>query len=160
VSGEWALTSRPSPEVLHQPHSPRGRAVTTIGEAGTDRHVYRNPKAVVVTAATRDGSTGGTIPWRDPTLPLYLVVDEPGQLGCEPDFDGLGLHGGEARRAICNGVWCGQVTDRDPQYGQRRIPRRPHLLLSRRHASLAPACLTCDGGEYGPKTDNVRHSAR
>jgi rhodanese-related sulfurtransferase len=105
VSGEWALTSRPCPEFCIQPHSP-AEGVTTIGELELI-DMLQDPKAVVVDSRTRDWFEGGTIPGAI-NIPYTYVVDELGQLGCEPDFDGWDCTEAKPVALFCNGVWCGQ----------------------------------------------------
>ena len=105
VSGEWARTSRPCPEFCIQPHS-AAEGVTTIGELEL-LAMLQNPEAIVVDSRTPPWFAGGTIPGAI-NIPYTYVVDELGQLGCEPDFDGWDCAGAMPVALFCNGVWCGQ----------------------------------------------------
>ncbi|MFN7223687.1 MAG: rhodanese-like domain-containing protein [Paracoccaceae bacterium] len=105
ISGEWALTSRPCPEFCIQPHA-AAEGVATIGELELIE-LLRSPDAVVVDSRTRDWFEGGTIPGAI-NIPYTYIVDELGQLGCEPDFDGWDCNAAKPVALFCNGVWCGQ----------------------------------------------------
>lgn len=105
ITGEWALTSRPCPDFCIQPHT-AAEDVTTIGELELIE-MLQSPDAVVVDSRTRDWFEGGTIPGAI-NIPYTYVVDELGQLGCEPDFDGWDCKTAKPVALFCNGVWCGQ----------------------------------------------------
>lgn len=105
IAGEWALTSRPCPDFCIQPHT-AAEDVTTIGELELIE-MLQSPDAVVVDSRARDWFEGGTIPGAI-NIPYTYVVDELGQLGCEPDFDGWDCKTAKPVALFCNGVWCGQ----------------------------------------------------
>lgn len=105
ISGEWALTSRPCPEFCIQPYSP-AEGVTTIGELELIA-MLQDPQAVVIDSRTQDWFDGGTIPGAI-NIPYTYIVDELGQLGCEPDFDGWDCELATKVALFCNGIWCGQ----------------------------------------------------
>ncbi|MFP7571843.1 rhodanese-like domain-containing protein [Marivita sp. S2033] len=105
VSGEWARTSRPCPEFCIQPISP-APGVTTIGELELIA-MLQDPEAVVVDSRTPDWFQGGTIPGAV-NIPYTYVLDELGQMGCEPDFDGWDCSDAKRVALFCNGIWCGQ----------------------------------------------------
>ena len=105
VTGEWARTSRPCPDFCIQPMTP-AEGVTTIGELELIE-MLQDPDAVVVDSRTADWFTGGTIPGAI-NIPYTFVLDELGQLGCAPDFDGWDCEGAKRVALFCNGIWCGQ----------------------------------------------------
>jgi rhodanese-related sulfurtransferase len=105
VTGEWARTSRPCPDFCIQPMIP-AEGVTTIGELEL-LDFLQDPDAVVVDSRTTDWFEGGTIPGAV-NIPYLYVLDELGQLGCEPDFDGWDCEGAKRVALFCNGIWCGQ----------------------------------------------------
>jgi rhodanese-related sulfurtransferase len=63
--------------------------------------------AVVVDSRTRDWFEGGTIPGAV-SIPYTFILDELGQLGCEPDFEGWDCTEAKSVALFCNGTWCGQ----------------------------------------------------
>ncbi len=105
VSGEWARTSRPCPNFCIQPMIPAD-GVTTIGELELIEFI-QDPEAVVVDSRTPDWFEGGTIPGAI-NIPYTYVLDELGQLGCEPDFEGWDCADAKQVALFCNGIWCGQ----------------------------------------------------
>ena len=105
ISDDWTLTSRPCPDFCIQPHSP-AEGVATIGELEL-LAMLQDPDAVVVDSRTVDWFQDGTIPGAI-NIPYTYVVDELGQLGCEPDFDGWDCTNAKPVALFCNGVWCGQ----------------------------------------------------
>ncbi len=105
ISGEWARTSRPCPNFCIQPITPAA-GVTTIGELELIE-MLQDPEAVVVDSRTRDWFEGGTIPGAV-SIPYTYILDELGQLGCAPDFDGWDCAGAKRVALFCNGIWCGQ----------------------------------------------------
>ncbi|WP_292285603.1 rhodanese-like domain-containing protein [Marivita sp.] len=105
VTGEWARTSRPCPEFCIQPITP-AEGVSTIGELELI-DLLQDPDAVVVDSRTSDWFEGGTIPGAI-NIPYPYVLDELGQLGCEPDFEGWDCAGAKQVALFCNGIWCGQ----------------------------------------------------
>lgn len=105
ISGEWARTSRPCPEFCIQPHSPAD-GVATIGELELI-DMLQDPAAAVIDSRTRDWFEGGTIPGAL-NIPYTYIVDELGQFGCEPDFDGWDCEQAQRVALFCNGLWCAQ----------------------------------------------------
>lgn len=105
IQGEWARTSRPCPDFCIQPITP-AEGVTTIGELELIE-MLRDPEAVVIDSRTSDWFQGGTIPG-SVNIPYTYIIDELGQLGCEPDFDGWDCEGAKRVALFCNGIWCGQ----------------------------------------------------
>ncbi len=105
IDGEWARTSRPCPNFCIQPSTP-AMGVTTVGELELIE-MLQDPDAVVVDSRTREWFEGGTIPGAV-SIPYTYIVDELGQLGCEPDFDGWDCLEGKSVALFCNGIWCGQ----------------------------------------------------
>lgn len=105
VTGEWARTSRPCPDFCIQPMTP-APGVTTIGEIELIA-MLQDPEAVVVDSRTTDWFQGGTIPGAI-NIPYTYVIDELGQLGCEPDFEGWDCSDAKQVALFCNGIWCGQ----------------------------------------------------
>lgn len=105
LADDWALTSRPCPDFCIQPHNV-AEGVTTIGELEL-LDMLQNPEATVVDSRTNDWFQGGTIPGAI-NIPYTFIVDELGQLGCEPDFDGWDCQAAKPVALFCNGVWCGQ----------------------------------------------------
>lgn len=105
VTGEWARTSRPCPNFCVQPMIPAD-GVTTIGELELIEFI-QDPEAVVVDSRTPDWFEGGTIPGAI-NIPYTYVLDELGQLGCEPDFEGWDCADAKQVALFCNGIWCGQ----------------------------------------------------
>lgn len=105
ITGEWARTSRPCPEFCIQPMSP-APGVSTIGELEL-LEMLQDPDAMVVDSRTPDWFQGGTIPGSI-NIPYTYLVDELGQLGCEPDFDGWDCADAKRVALFCNGIWCGQ----------------------------------------------------
>ncbi len=105
VTGEWARTSRPCPNFCIQPMIPAD-GVTTIGELELIEFI-QDPEAVVVDSRTPDWFEGGTIPGAI-NIPYTYVLDELGQLGCEPDFEGWDCTDAKRVALFCNGIWCGQ----------------------------------------------------
>ena len=105
ISGEWARTSRPCPDFCIQPMAP-AEGVATIGELELIE-MLQDPEAVVVDSRTYDWFKGGTIPGAI-SIPYDRIVDELGQLGCEPDFDGWDCTEAKRVALFCNGIWCGQ----------------------------------------------------
>lgn len=105
IDGEWARTSRPCPNFCIQPITP-ALGVTTVGELELIE-MLQDPDAVVVDSRTREWFEGGTIPGAV-SIPYTYIVDELGQLGCEPDFDGWDCLEAKSVALFCNGIWCGQ----------------------------------------------------
>lgn len=105
VTGEWARTSRPCPNFCIQPMTPAD-GVTTIGELELIEFL-QDPDSVVIDSRTSDWFAGGTIPGAI-NIPYSFILDELGQLGCEPDFDGWDCEGAKRVALFCNGIWCGQ----------------------------------------------------
>lgn len=105
ITGDWARTSRPCPDFCIQPMTP-APGVTTIGELELLK-ILQDPEAVVVDSRTSDWFQSGTIPGAI-NIPYTYVVDELGQLGCEPDFDGWDCTAAKRVALFCNGIWCGQ----------------------------------------------------
>lgn len=105
IGGEWARTSRPCPNFCIQPITPAA-GVATIGELELIE-MLQDPDAVVVDSRTRDWFEGGTIPGAV-SIPYTYILDELGQLGCAPDFDGWDCAGAKRVALFCNGIWCGQ----------------------------------------------------
>ncbi len=105
ISGEWAKTSRPCPDFCIQPISPAD-GVMTIGELELIA-MLQDPEAIVVDSRTLDWFDGGTIPGAI-SIPYNYVLDELGQLGCQPDFDGWDCSEAKQVALFCNGIWCGQ----------------------------------------------------
>ena len=105
IDGEWARTSRPCPNFCKQPITSALR-VTTVGELELIE-MLQDPDAVVVDSRTREWFEGGTIPGAV-SIPYTYIVDELGQLGCEPDFDGWDCLEAKSVALFCNGIWCGQ----------------------------------------------------
>lgn len=105
IDGEWARTSRPCPDFCIQPMAP-AQGVSTIGELELIE-MLQDPEAMVVDSRTRDWFEGGTIPGAV-SIPYTYIVDELGQLGCEPDFDGWDCSNAKHVALFCNGIWCGQ----------------------------------------------------
>lgn len=105
LEGDWAQTSRACPDFCIQPNSP-AEGVTTIGELELIE-MLQDPEVVVVDSRTRDWFVGGTIPSAI-NMPYLEVLDQLGQLGCEPDFDGWDCSEAKEVALFCNGVWCGQ----------------------------------------------------
>ncbi len=105
IEGEWAVTSRPCPNFCIQPITPAD-GVTTIGELELIE-MLQDPDAVVVDSRTRDWFEGGTIPGAV-SIPYTYILDELGQLGCEPDFEGWDCTDARRVALFCNGIWCGQ----------------------------------------------------
>lgn len=105
ISGEWAKTSRPCPDFCIQPISPAD-GVMTIGELELIA-MLQDPEAIVVDSRTSDWFDGGTIPGAI-SIPYNYVLDELGQLGCQPDFDGWDCSEAKQVALFCNGIWCGQ----------------------------------------------------
>lgn len=105
ISGEWARTSRPCPEFCIQPMTP-AEGVSTIGELELIA-MLQDPDALVVDSRTYDWFEGGTIPGAV-NIPYTRTVDELGQMGCAPDFDGWNCSEAKHVALFCNGIWCGQ----------------------------------------------------
>ncbi|MCO4847818.1 MAG: rhodanese-like domain-containing protein [Yoonia sp.] len=105
IDGDWARTSRPCPNFCIQPNTP-AQGVTSIGELELIE-MLQDPDAVVVDSRTRDWFEGGTIPGAV-SIPYTYVLDELGQLGCQPDFDGWDCLEAKSVALFCNGIWCGQ----------------------------------------------------
>jgi rhodanese-related sulfurtransferase len=105
IDGEWARTSRPCPNFCIQPNTP-AEGVTTIGELELIE-MLQDLGAVVVDSRTRDWFEGGTIPGAV-SIPYTFILDELGQLGCEPDFEGWDCTEAKSVALFCNGTWCGQ----------------------------------------------------
>lgn len=105
IDGEWARTSRPCPNFCIQPIT-SALGVTTVGELELIE-MLQDPDAVVVDSRTREWFEGGTIPGAV-SIPYTYIVDELGQLGCEPDFDGWDCLEAKSVALFCNGIWCGQ----------------------------------------------------
>ncbi len=105
IAGEWAQTSRPCPNFCIQPMTPAA-GIVTIGELELIE-MLTDPDAMVVDSRTSDWFQGGTIPGAI-NIPYTYVVDELGQLGCEPDFDGWDCTDAKRVALFCNGIWCGQ----------------------------------------------------
>lgn len=105
IDGEWARTSRPCPDFCIQPMTP-ATGVTTIGELELIE-MLQDTAAVVVDSRTRDWFEGGSIPGAI-SIPYTYIVDELGQLGCAPDFDGWDCSAAKRVALFCNGIWCGQ----------------------------------------------------
>jgi rhodanese-related sulfurtransferase len=105
IDGEWARTSRPCPNFCIQPNTP-AEGVTTIGELELIE-MLQDLDAVVVDSRTRDWFEGDTIPGAV-SIPYTFILDELGQLGCEPDFEGWDCTEAKSVALFCNGTWCGQ----------------------------------------------------
>ena len=105
LSGEWAKTSRPCPDFCIQPQT-AAPGVTTIAELEL-LAMLQDPEAVVIDSRTSDWFQGGTIPGAI-NIPYTYIIDELGQLGCEPDFDGWDCSNARPVALFCNGIWCGQ----------------------------------------------------
>ena len=105
VTGEWARTSRPCPNFCVQPMI-AAEGVATIGELELIA-MLQDPEAVVIDSRTTEWFEGGTIPGAI-NIPYTYVIDELGQLGCEPDFDGWDCANAREVALFCNGIWCGQ----------------------------------------------------
>ena len=105
IDGEWARTSRPCPNFCIQPNTP-AEGVTTIGELELIE-MLQDLDAVVVDSRTRNWFEGGTIPGAV-SIPYTFILDELGQLGCEPDFEGWDCTEAKSVALFCNGTWCGQ----------------------------------------------------
>ncbi|MFT5651142.1 MAG: rhodanese-related sulfurtransferase [Yoonia sp.] len=105
IDGDWARTSRPCPNFCIQPITP-AQGVTTVGELELIE-MLQDPDAVVVDSRTREWFEGGTIPGAI-SIPYTFIVDELGQLGCEPDFEGWDCLEAKSVALFCNGIWCGQ----------------------------------------------------
>ncbi|MEX0970521.1 MAG: rhodanese-like domain-containing protein [Paracoccaceae bacterium] len=105
VDGEWALTSRACPAFCIQPNTP-AEGVTTIAELELIE-MLQDPQAVVVDSRTPDWFSDGTIPGAI-NIPFDVAIDNLGQLGCEPDFDGWDCTAATKVALFCNGLWCGQ----------------------------------------------------
>ncbi len=105
ITGDWARTSRPCPDFCIQPMTPASD-VSTIGELELIE-MLQDRDAMVVDSRTPDWFQGGTIPGSI-NIPYTRVVDELGQLGCDPDFDGWDCAGAKRVALFCNGIWCGQ----------------------------------------------------
>ncbi|EPX78826.1 rhodanese-like domain-containing protein [Salipiger mucosus] len=105
LSGDWARTSRPCPAFCIQPNTP-APGVTTIGELELIE-MLQDPESVVIDSRTPDWFEGGSIPGAI-NIPYTYVVDQLGQLGCEPDFEGWDCSGAKPVALFCNGIWCGQ----------------------------------------------------
>jgi rhodanese-related sulfurtransferase len=105
IDGEWARTSRPCPNFCIQPNTP-AEGVTTIGELELIE-MLQDLDAVVVDSRTRDWFEGGTIPGAV-SIPYTFILDELGQLGCEPDFEGWDCTEAKSAALFCTGSWCGQ----------------------------------------------------
>jgi rhodanese-related sulfurtransferase len=69
--------------------------------------ILQDPDAIVIDSRTRDWFDGGTIPGAI-SIPYTFIIDELGQLGCAPDFDGWDCAEAKQVALFCNGVWCGQ----------------------------------------------------
>ncbi|MHA6326628.1 rhodanese-like domain-containing protein [Roseivivax sp. CAU 1753] len=105
LEGDWAKTSRPCPDFCIQPFTP-AEGVTTIGELELI-DMLQDSEAVVVDSRTQDWFQGGTIPGAI-NIPYTYILDQLGQLGCEPDFDGWACDDAKRVALFCNGIWCGQ----------------------------------------------------
>jgi len=105
VTGEWARTSRPCPNFCVQPME-AAKGVATIGELELIA-MLQDPDAIVIDSRTSDWFQGGTIPGAI-SIPYTFIVDELGQLGCEPDFEGWDCANARQVALFCNGIWCGQ----------------------------------------------------
>ncbi|MXQ06529.1 rhodanese-like domain-containing protein [Alphaproteobacteria bacterium GH1-50] len=105
VTGEWARTSRACPPFCIQPMSP-AEGVTTIGELEL-LEMLADPETMVIDSRTPDWYAGGTIPGAV-NIPYTQIIDQLGQLGCEPDFEGWDCENAERVALFCNGLWCGQ----------------------------------------------------
>ena len=105
LEGEWARTSRPCPDFCIQPQI-AAPGVATIAELELIA-MLQDPEAIVIDSRTNDWFRGGTIPGAI-NIPYTYVIDELGQLGCEPDFDGWDCTNARPVALFCNGIWCGQ----------------------------------------------------
>ena len=105
IEGEWARTSRPCPDFCIQPIRP-AEGVTTVGELELIE-MLQDPEAVVVDSRTNDWFQGGSIPGAL-NIPYTYILDQLGELGCEPDFDGWSCENAKPVALFCNGIWCGQ----------------------------------------------------
>ena len=105
LEGEWAKTSRPCPAFCIQPQI-AAPGVATIAELELIA-MLQDPEAIVIDSRTNDWFRGGTIPGAI-NIPYTYVIDELGQLGCEPDFDGWDCTNARPVALFCNGIWCGQ----------------------------------------------------
>ena len=105
LEGEWAMTSRPCPDFCIQPQI-AAPGVATIAELEL-LAMLQDPEAIVIDSRTNDWFRGGTIPGAI-NIPYTYVIDELGQLGCEPDFDGWDCTNARPVALFCNGIWCGQ----------------------------------------------------
>lgn len=105
IDGDWARTSRPCPNFCIQPIIPVA-GVIPIGELELIE-MLQNPDAMVLDSRTNDWFQSGTIPGAI-NVPYTFILDELGQLGCEPDFDGWDCENAKDVALFCNGMWCGQ----------------------------------------------------
>lgn len=105
VDEEWARTSRPCPNFCVQPMQP-APGVATVGELEVIA-ALQDPGTIVVDSRTTDWFTKGTIPGAI-SIPYNRAVDELGQLGCFPDFEGWDCSEAKSVAMFCNGNWCGQ----------------------------------------------------
>lgn len=105
VSGEWARTSRACPPFCIQPMEP-APGVKAIGELEL-LDMLADPLITVIDSRTRDWFEKGTIPGAV-NIPYTEILDQLGNLGCEPDFDGWDCEAARPVALFCNGLWCGQ----------------------------------------------------
>ncbi|MDO5659212.1 MAG: rhodanese-like domain-containing protein [Paracoccus sp. (in: a-proteobacteria)] len=106
LSDDWALVARDCPPFCIQPHS-AAEGTHTIGELELI-DALQDPDFIVVDSRTPDWYVTGTIPGSI-NIPYQNAVEMMGQLGCEPDFDGLfDCESASNVVLFCNGVWCGQ----------------------------------------------------
>jgi len=105
ITGDWARTSRACPPFCIQPMSP-AEGVTTIAELELLAFL-QDPNVVVVDSRTLDWFKRGSIPGAI-HIPFSDAVDNLGELGCEPDFDGWDCEAAKPVALFCNGMWCGQ----------------------------------------------------
>jgi rhodanese-related sulfurtransferase len=106
LEGDWTLTSRPCPNVLHpadgarRGRDPGGRAGGFGGASGSGHDPHRRSHSL--------GIRGRHDPRRDLGA-LHEAADRLGEFGCEIDFDGWICEGDLPQVVLfCNGPWCGQ----------------------------------------------------
>ncbi|MDO5528594.1 MAG: rhodanese-like domain-containing protein [Paracoccus sp. (in: a-proteobacteria)] len=103
---DWSQIARDCPPFCIQPMQP-AEGTHTIGELEL-LDALQDPDFIVVDSRTPDWYVTGTIPGSI-NIPYSNAVEMMGQLGCEPDFDGM-FDCEEAKKTVlfCNGLWCGQ----------------------------------------------------
>lgn len=105
VTGEWARTSRACPPFCIQPMSP-APGVKTIGELEL-LDMLEDPEVTVIDSRTVAWFEKGSIPGAV-NIPYTQIIDQLGELGCTPDFQGWDCEDARDVALFCNGVWCGQ----------------------------------------------------